>query len=97
MGPAARTWRLLPPGIGLVAMAGPVVAALVGALEGAVVVGGLSALGAALTQIGVPKDQVLKFETALKADRYILLVHGTADEVSRAHSVLANSKALKAA
>jgi hypothetical protein len=51
------------PGIGLVAMAGPVVATLVGALEGAVVVGGLSALGAALTQIGVPKDQVLKFET----------------------------------
>jgi hypothetical protein len=31
-------------------MAGPLVAALVGALEGAVVVGGLSALGAALTQ-----------------------------------------------
>lgn len=85
------------PGIGLVAMAGPVVAALVGAVEGAVVVGGLSALGAALTQIGVPKDQVMKFETALKADRYVLLVHGTADEVSRAHSVLANSKALKAA
>jgi hypothetical protein len=85
------------PGIGLVAMAGPVVAALVGALEGAVVVGGASALGAALSQIGVPKDQILKFETALKADRYVLLVHGTADEVSKAHSVLANSRALKAA
>jgi len=85
------------PGIGLVAMAGPVVAALVGALEGAVVVGGAAALGAALTQIGFPKDQVLKVVTALKADRYVLLVHGTADDVSRARSVLAKSKALAAA
>jgi hypothetical protein len=32
------------PGLGLVAMAGPLVAALVGALEGALVVGGASAL-----------------------------------------------------
>ena len=57
------------PGLGLLAMAGPVVATLVGALEGAVVVGGLSALGAALTQIGIPKDQVIKYETALKVDK----------------------------
>ena len=47
------------PGLGLVAMAGPFVAALVSALEGAVVVGGMSALGAALTQVGVPKDEVI--------------------------------------
>jgi hypothetical protein len=87
----------LLPDIGLVAMAGPVVAALVGALEGAVVGGGVSALGAALMQIGFQRDQVLKFEIALKANRYVLLVHGTAGEVSRAHSVLAGSKALKAA
>src|ERR1035438_2340859 len=46
------------PGLGLLALAGPVVSALVGALEGAVVVGGISALGAALTQIGLQKDHV---------------------------------------
>ena len=33
-------------------MAGPIVAALISALEGAVVVGGLSALGAALSKLG---------------------------------------------
>jgi hypothetical protein len=81
------------PGIGLIALAGPMVAALVGALEGAVVVGGLSALGAALTQIGVPEDQVIKFETALKVDKYVLMVHGTAAEVKKAREVLANAKA----
>jgi len=56
------------PGLGVVGMAGPLVATLVGALEGAVVVGGLSALGAALTQVGVPEDQAIKYEAALKVD-----------------------------
>lgn len=81
------------PGVGLVAMAGPFVAALVGALEGAVVVGGLSALGAALTQLGVPKDQVIKYETDIKMDKYVLMVHGSAEEADKARTVLQNSKA----
>ncbi len=82
------------PGLGLLAMAGPVVATLVGALEGAVVVGGLSALGAALTQIGIPKDQVIKYETALKVDKYVLMVHGNAEDLAKVSSVLANPNAL---
>ena len=82
------------PGLGLVAMAGPVVATLVGALEGAVVVGGLSALGAALTTIGVPKDQAIKYEAALKVDKYVLMVHGSAEDVAKVRSVLAGPAAL---
>ena len=85
------------PGIGLIAVAGPLVAALVVALEGAVVVGGASIMGAALTQIGVPTGQILKFETDLKADRYVLLIHGTADEVKTARRILVQPKALQVA
>ena len=85
------------PGLGLVAMAGPLVSALVGALEGAVAVGGVSALGAALTTVGLPKDQVIKYETALKADKYVVMVHGSAEDVAKARSVMAGSKALEAA
>jgi hypothetical protein len=81
------------PGFGLVAMAGPVVAALVGALEGAVVVGGLTALGAALTQIGIPDSQAIKYETALKAEKYLLMVHGTSGNAIKARSVLTRTKA----
>jgi len=80
------------PGLGVVGMAGPIVAALVSALEGAVVVGGISALGAALTQIGVPKDQVIKYEAALKVDKYLLVVHGTTDEQAAARVVLTETK-----
>ena len=85
------------PGLGLLAMAGPVVVTLVGVLEGAVVVGGLSALGAALTQIGVPKDQVIKYETALKVDKYILMVHGSTEDAEKVRTVLASSKLLETA
>jgi hypothetical protein len=42
----------LLPVVGPVAMAGSIVAALISALEGAVVVGGLSALGDALSKLG---------------------------------------------
>jgi hypothetical protein len=85
------------PGLGVVGMAGPIVATLVGALEGAVVVGGLSALGAALTQVGVPKDQVIKYEAALKVDKYLLVVHGSAEDQEKARSVLAQAKVAVAA
>ncbi len=78
----------LLPGVGLVAMAGPFVATLVGGLEGAVVVGGLSALGAALTHAGVPKDQAIKYETAIKMDKFVLMVHGSAAEAEKARAVL---------
>ena len=81
------------PGLGLVAMAGPIVAALVGALEGAVVVGGVSGLVAAMTQVGVPKDQIVKYETALKADKYVLLVHGDSSDVAQASSFLSRARA----
>ncbi len=85
------------PGLGLVGMAGPVVAALIGALEGAVVVGGMSALGAALTQLGASKEEVIRYETALKADKYVLMVQANADDIAKAHTVLSNREAWKSA
>jgi len=83
------------PGLGLLALAGPVVTALVGALEGAVVVGGVSALGAALIDMGVSKDSVIKYESALKVDKYILIVHGNLKDIAHARSVLADTTALE--
>jgi hypothetical protein len=81
------------PGIGPLVLAGPVVSWLVGALEGAAVVGGLSALGAALFNMGIPKDSVLKYETAIKADKFVLLAHGTAEEAKKAHAILDKASA----
>jgi len=76
------------PGIGPILVAGPLVAWIVGALEGAVVVGGLSAVGAGLYSIGIPKDSIVEYETAIKSDRFLLLAHGTADEAERAREIM---------
>jgi hypothetical protein len=76
------------PGIGPILVAGPLVAWIIGALEGAAVVGGLSALGAGLYSIGIPKDSVVQYETALKSDKFIVLAHGTAEDVANARDVL---------
>ncbi len=81
------------PGLGTVVIAGPLVSAFIAALEGATVVGGLSALGAALYSIGIPKDSIIRYETAIKSDRYLLIVHGDQNEVERAHDVLAGGDA----
>jgi uncharacterized membrane protein len=85
------------PGLGPILVAGPLVAWIIGALEGAVVVGGLSALGAGLYSIGIPKDSVVTYETALKADKFLLLAHGTADEVAKARDILQTTNPLKVA
>jgi hypothetical protein len=52
-------------------------------IENAIVVGGMSPLGAALYGIGVPMDSVIQYETAVKADSYLVMAHGTAEEMAR--------------
>jgi hypothetical protein len=63
-----------------------------GSFGGAAVVSGVSALGVAPIQTGVPKNQAVKYETALKADKYVLMVRVSAEEMQKARSLLASSK-----
>ena len=80
------------PGIGPVLVAGPLVAWIVGALEGAAVFGGLSAIGAGLYGMGIPKDSVVQYEAALKTDKFLLMVHGTAAEVEKAKDIIESTR-----
>ena len=84
---------LIIPGIGPVVAAGSVVSYIIAALEGAVVVGGVSALGAGLFSIGIPKNSVVKYETSIKAGKFVLVAHGTAVEVAKARDMLKTSGA----
>ncbi len=79
------------PVVGHVIVLGPLAAALFGGLQGAVIVGGISALAGALIGIGIPKDSVLRYETALKANKFLLVVHGDAQAIKRAHELLKTS------
>ena len=76
------------PGIGPLLVAGPLVGWIIGALEGAVVVGGVSAIGAGLFSLGIPKDSVVKYETAFRSGKYVVLAHGTPEEVTRARDIV---------
>ncbi len=83
------------PGIGPLVMAGPLVAWMVGALEGAAVLGGVSALGAALASIGIPKDSILQYEANLKAGKFLLILHAASEEVERAKDRLGDTQAME--
>ena len=78
----------LIPGVGPIIAAGPLVASIVGGLEGAVAFGGLSALGAGLYSMGIPKDSVINYESSVKSDKFLLVVHGSGDEMARAKDIL---------
>ena len=80
---------LFVPGVGFVMFAGWIVAAL----EGAVVGGGLAALGGAFASIGVPDKSIVRYESELKAGNFLLLAHGTQAEVDRAMSSLSSTQA----
>jgi hypothetical protein len=76
------------PIVGQVVVLGYLAAIAISAVETAAVVGGLSALSAALYSIGIPKDSVVQYEAAVKADGFMVMAHGTAEEMARAQSIL---------
>ncbi len=79
------------PGLGPILVAGPLVAWIVAGLEGAVEVGALGALGAGLFSIGIPKDSIVKYQTALTTDQFLLIAHGTGAEVAKAKEIIAST------
>jgi len=76
------------PGIGPLLIGGPIVSAIAEALGGAAIFGGLSVLGAGLYGIGIPKNSILKYETAIKADKYLVIAHGTKEDVTKAEDII---------
>jgi hypothetical protein len=48
----------------------------------------LTPLGAGLYSIGIPKDNIVQYETEVKNGRLLLVAHGTADEVQHARDLL---------
>jgi uncharacterized membrane protein len=83
---------LLIPVVGHIIVLGPLVSSIIGGLEGAAVVGGTSALFAALVGLGIPKDTVVQYENEVKAGKFLVIAQGTPDDVVRAKETLALAK-----
>lgn len=76
------------PLIGPVIVLGHLAAMVFAAIEGAVIVGSLSAIGAAFASLGIPKDTVIEYEEALKVDSFLLVAHGPVAEMAQAQTIL---------
>lgn len=79
------------PFIGSLTALGPAASAIVGAIEGAALGGGASALYGALAAMGLPHDSAIRHEDALKADRCLVLVHCDAAQVTKVRQLLAQA------
>ncbi|MGR5488489.1 DUF1269 domain-containing protein, partial [Vibrio alfacsensis] len=68
------------------------VAAVAGAVEGAAITGGVTAIGGALASIGIPKDTIVKYETAIKTDKYLVVFDGESEQLKKARNFVQNHK-----
>ncbi len=81
------------PVVGPVVVLGFLAGMAISALEGALIVGGLSALGAGLYSIGIPEDSILVYESEVTSDAFLVMVHGASEDVAYAKTILARADA----
>lgn len=80
------------PGMAPLIIAGPVAGVLAGWLEGTLVgAAGAAAIGGlagALGGLGIPKNEVLKYESRIQAGEFIILVTSSEEDINRAKQML---------
>lgn len=86
---------LFVPGVGPVIVAGHAAGVLAGWIEG-MIVGGVGAavaggLVGALVGLGIPKEKALKYETEIKAGKFVVIASGTDEEIEQAQAILKNA------
>jgi hypothetical protein len=86
---------LFIPGTGAVLVAGPIAGVMAGWLEGTVVGGSGAAvaggLAGALVGLGIGKDSARKYESDLEAGKFVVLVTGADEDVSKVQHMLQNT------
>jgi len=80
-------------GLGPIAVSGPLVAAIVRAFGQGVCIRSLSALHEGLYNIGIPKENVFQYESALKNGFCLVCVRGPVDKMAEVERVFALSRA----
>ena len=59
-----------------------------GAIGGAILAGGPGTLGAALYTIGIPRGSAIEYESNVKANRFLVMACGSAEQAERARAAL---------
>ena len=84
---------IVVPGVGGIFVAGSLAAVVLGGLEGAAVGSVSGGLFGALLGLGIGKDKVLKYQQNLEAGQYLVIAHGTQDDVRKARDMLEGTDA----
>ena len=76
------------PGFGPLLVAGPLSAAFLGGVEGALAGAAGGGLLGALIGWGVSRQHILKYEEHVKGGKYLVIVHGSLEQMERARGIL---------
>jgi hypothetical protein len=80
------------PGVGPLVVAGSLTSVLLGGLEGAVAGAAVSGVLGWLVSLGISKQHILKYEESVKAGKYLVIAHGSPDEVKKARQILEGTR-----
>jgi hypothetical protein len=78
---------LVLPGVGAVVIAGPLAAALLGGIEGALAGAAFGGLTGALVGLGMSKDKAIRYESQVKAGKFLVTLRGDGPQIERAKSL----------
>jgi hypothetical protein len=81
------------PGVGPLVAVGSLAAVLLGGAEGAVAGAAVTGLLGWLFSLGISRDKILRCEEAVKAGNFVLVAHGSEEDVEKARDILAGSTA----
>ncbi len=91
MGVLVGSAMMFVPLVGHVVVLGPLASTLLRGIQGVVAEDGVSPLAVAWMATGISEDSVLRYQAALEAGKFVLAVHGDAEEVERAYRLLDGS------
>jgi hypothetical protein len=80
------------PGVGPLIVAGSLSSALLGGVEGAVAGAAVTGVFGWLASLGISKDYILKYEESVKAGKYLVIAHGSADDAKKARAILEGTR-----
>ena len=84
---------LIVPGIGPLVIVGPLAATLLGGVEGAIAGSAVGALTGALVSLGFSKDQAIRYESQIKAGKFLVTLKGDSDQIDKARKIVGENRA----
>jgi hypothetical protein len=84
---------LILPGIGPLIIAGPLAAGVLGGIEGALAGAAFGGLTGALVGLGMSWDKAIRYESEVKAGKFLVTLQDDASQIERTRSLFTASKA----